>query len=132
MVVRALATLPEAAAAISPGLQDSDERVRAATIQALGRLRTQTSTQALVGALTDPSPFNRAEAARLLADTGGDVAVHLLPMLDDRDSLVRLTAAEGLARLGATEAIPDIERLARHTRDDEEKRFYQDLLERLR
>jgi HEAT repeat protein len=56
----------------------------------------------------------------------------LLALLDDRDPLVRLTSAEGLALLGAEEALPRIEQLAEATRDDDERAAYERAAARLR
>ncbi len=80
----------------------------------------------------DPSPFLRAEAARVLIGVGGQTASDaLLAALDDRDALVRVTAAEGVATLHLVEAIPSLERLAAGTRKDDERAAYQTALDRL-
>lgn len=135
LAIRALGALqhPGAADRILPALDDAEEPVRTEAIHALGRHRGTRSVQGLTRALDDPSPFLRAEAARLLAMTGvPGVEQPLLALLSDRDPLVRLTAAEGLALLGADQALPEIERLAESTRDDDERAAYERAAARLR
>jgi HEAT repeat protein len=133
LAIRAISALehPGAAQAILPALDDPEEPVRTEAIHALGRARGPASNPGLIRAMGDPSPFLRAEAARLLASSGEMVGDPLLAGLEDKDPLVRLTCAEGLALLGDERALPRLEELARSTRDSEQRAIYERAAARL-
>ena len=93
------------------------------------RSRQAGRVDALTTALSDPSPFNRAEAARLLGEAGRSDL--LLPLLADRDRLVRLAAADALAALGSPSAADALARAAERARDDEERAAMRRAVERV-
>ena len=121
--------------AIAPLAVDPAEPVRTELVLVLeerlgGEARVAPLARVLAG---DPSPFLRAEAGRVLIDIGGHEAGQaLLGALGDRDPLVRVTAAEGVASLHVAEAVPPLEKLVSSTRKDDEKAAYQAALDRLR
>lgn len=128
----ALVHLPGGGGAMAPALQDADETVRAAAIHALARIGDPAAMDLLASGVRDPSPFNRAEVARLLADQGAVASIPtLLPLLEDRDALVKLSAADALVRLGAAEALPRICKLGEAAKREEEKQIYMDMCRRL-
>lgn len=122
-------------AAVTPLAADPSEQVRTELVLLLeDRFRAPERVEPLAQVLNDdPSPFLRAEAGRVLIGIGGAEAGRaLLAALGDRDPLVRVTAAEGVASLHLAEAVPTLEELVGSTRKDDEKAAYQAALDKLR
>ncbi len=96
---------PDVLQAIADALRDDpnlDNRRSAA--RALGVLRGDAMSSALVEALGDPAL--REEIFRVFAKLGRpEYAIHVLPHLDDRDSHTRQRAIETVGRLRAREAV---------------------------
>jgi len=83
-------------------ITDESDRLRAAALSALHRLRPDTDTaQHMLTALEDPSPAVRRVAAQCLSE-GPDAAVQqrLVMLLQEEDLEVRLIATETLGRSG--------------------------------
>jgi HEAT repeat protein len=120
LAVRALGWIdpPGLFALLAPAQSDAVESVRAEVLFAVQRSRQPERIDALRTALGDVSPFVRAEAARLLGEAG--LSEPLVPLLADRDRLVRLAAADALAALGSPGAAEALTRAAERARDDEE------------
>jgi HEAT repeat protein len=82
--------------AITPSAADPAEQVRTEVLLVLdNQMRGAARASVLAQMLADdPSPFLRAEAARVLVTVGGETAEQSLALaLEDRDSLVRLAAS---------------------------------------
>lgn len=94
---------------------DVDAEVREAASYALGYLQDPRSFNALLEALRDvnQSPLVRGMAAEQLASFSRFPAIpSLIVALHDPSAEVRFWAAYALGALGASEALPDLERLA--------------------
>ena len=86
--------------------KDDHPGVRLAAVEALGRIESGASIDALVGALADADQYVRAEAVRILARTGDDRLVEEgLTLLADEAAGARLAGAELLGQLDATQAV---------------------------
>jgi HEAT repeat protein len=91
-----------------------DEAVEEEVLTALTllSLREPTIEPSLVKALTDPSPARRAAAAYVLGHVGTTKQVDLVvPLLDDRQPIVRLRAAQGLLAARNKAALPSFVKL---------------------
>ena len=113
-----------------PMLDDPEERVRVEVLTNAARF--DAPYELLVEALDDPSPFVRAEAVRLLtlgADARAPAAIR--PLLGDKDTLVRIQAAEGALALYDVGAIDALDKLVRKTRDEAEREVYERALQGL-
>lgn len=95
------------------GLGHPDFRLRAVAAEAIGQLGRDDAARALLPALKDPAAEVRWTAARALGRVGNPaVAEPLVALFGDADSRVRAATATALADLGATGAIPVLERRA--------------------
>ena len=97
----------EAEAALVGALQHQDERVRRVVAQALTRLGTPGAVAALRGALVDPSPLVRVQAAGGLARRkGARSATTLTRALENEGNPeVQLAVIAALGRLGTPDAV---------------------------
>jgi HEAT repeat protein len=84
-------------------LRDPVERVRQAALIVLGRIGTRESHQALVSALTDPSPQVRATAADALVQIGKSVIPVVHHELDSPDPQLRKMVTVILSRINPRE-----------------------------
>lgn len=124
--VRALAwtAAPGTAEWLIPVLDDPEEQVRVEVLTHAGRI--DAPFELLVEALDDPSPFVRAEAVRLLAE-GADARTPeaVRPLLQDKDPLVRIQAAEAAVALMDILAKDELRRLVKKTKNDDERAVYE-------
>ena len=97
----------EAEAALVGALQHQDERVRRVVAQALTRLGTPGAVVALRGALVDPSPLVRVQAAGGLARRKGARSANTLTraLETEGDPEVQLAVIAALGRLGTPDAV---------------------------
>ncbi len=106
-------------------LNDNDPGVRKIAAHALGEIRTPKATEALIAALGDSTADVRWNAAATLAAQGSDAGLRVLLEMVDRDKVaavseiqagqieeVILAGIEGLSRVGGSEAVEAIGRLA--------------------
>jgi HEAT repeat protein len=106
--------------AIATGVADPNVGARRAAIDALETLGAEASpaVPALVGALSDPDPFVRWSAIRVLGRMGPDEITKIVPgligALTDSDLDVRVAAARTLGQFGpaAQEAVPALTKAA--------------------
>jgi len=91
----------------SPSIRDllhaDRHNIRLAALRALARLQDpQAADEVRALCLTDPNPFVRPEAVRVLSSLLGiDAVPTLVTLVDDTNAMVRAAAAVELARLGA-------------------------------
>jgi HEAT repeat protein len=93
---------PDALDALEPVtglLVDKDVRLRAQAAQTVAEMgpAAREAAPRLAKALRDPDGLVRAWAAYALHEIGPEMAVHVLPVLKDRDPAVRLSAVQALA-----------------------------------
>jgi HEAT repeat protein len=91
------------AAAMQPLLHDPVERIRQAALTILGRVGSQDTHTALVGALSDTSPEVRATAVETLVHLGKAIVPTIHPHLNSNDARLRKMAAVILARISPRE-----------------------------
>jgi HEAT repeat protein len=96
---------------VSGGTRDGDAEVRAAALEALGRLATPGDTvfqRLATSALADPAPLVREHAAYLAAAVGAsaDGIVALERAADDSIPLVRRAAVDALGQLARRRPVP--------------------------
>jgi HEAT repeat protein/ATP/ADP translocase len=84
-------------------LRDPIERVRQAALIVLGCMGTRDSHQAMVDALTDPSPQVRATAVDALVQVGKSIIPIVHPKLESPDPQLRKMAAVTLSRVNPRE-----------------------------
>lgn len=88
---------------------------RAIACRFLGLLKDPRATPLIIGALEDPSPNVRSNAAHGLAATKAPAAISpLLRCLDDADTEAACSAATTLGRMKATEATASLVLMAKH------------------
>ncbi len=106
---------PEAVGAALELARDPSDHVRAAAVEALGRLGLPRAVPSLVErALRDPTPFVRAQAAASLGQMGAESAVDALAAaLDDPSYDARLRAVEAIEALRPKDLLP-LERALRN------------------
>lgn len=101
---------PDATEALIHQVQDHPDLVDEEIIEALGELREVASVPVLKGLLQSPRSFIRRSAAKAIAKIGGPEAVIALRWAASRaeDLDLRRAALQGLRRLQATEAEPEV------------------------
>ncbi|NTW29002.1 MAG: HEAT repeat domain-containing protein [Coriobacteriia bacterium] len=110
---------PEVLPLLERTLRHPDARVRRETIRALSGIPDRVSTNLLVLALSDADGSNVQLAARFIGASGASSAVGALEAVargegsGNRENGPRIEAIDALGRLGATEAVPTLEHLAR-------------------
>jgi len=96
----------EQAGVLSRFLNDSDNRVRSNTIEALEFLKVEESIPSLFSALSDPDNRIRAAAAKALQGFGEEkVFTELKKMLDSHEEWMKGSAIYALSHIQAGEAI---------------------------
>jgi HEAT repeat protein len=108
-----------AAGAVRAGLSDPDVQVRQAAAEALLLLGPLPTDLPPLSALLK-EPVGREAAARALGRLGPaakEAVPRLTDLLDDRDSRVRIAAAEALGMIGAPAALPAVPKLREVMRD---------------
>jgi HEAT repeat protein len=110
---------PQALQYLERSLGHADARVRRETIRAIAGIRDALSGQLLTAALTDDDAGNVQLAARYLGSMRLRSAVTALQEVargdgrGNRDVETRIDAIEALGRIGAAEAVPVLETIAR-------------------
>jgi HEAT repeat protein len=97
--------LPEATDALVAALEDPEGEVRAAVLAALGSAGASPALLEVSSRLRDPVPEVRLQALRelrKLSPYSKGLAVHLEPLLDDPDAMVRANAAAVLLGLAVS------------------------------
>jgi len=90
--------------ALEPALASDNYRVRGATVEKLGRYRTDRAIALLLHALKDPRKQVRARAVQALGRVGSrDTFDPLAAALQDRTATVRKQAVEAIGRLGGAD-----------------------------
>jgi HEAT repeat protein len=113
-------------------MTDREIAVRNEVLLALKPLPCPQKRTILLTALDDSAGPHRAAALRQLAlDDADEVGAAVLNRLDDRDTLVRITAAETLARLGYTHGLDALKKRSRKAKDDDERAYYDAAIARL-
>lgn len=98
----------DAGPAVSAALVHRDSVTRAAALRFVG-LMSPDGTGAVVEALSDPSPFVRAEAVRVVSATMEDrAAPYVAAALKDARAQVRLAAVRSVIALELTDYLPDM------------------------
>lgn len=100
---------------LAEAVKDDDlYTIRLTAITALGNLRDPSSTNTLIGALSDPSPAVRVAAANALGVIGDRKATQaLLPLLHDRhNEQARAVAIKALGKLKDPAALADLLEIA--------------------
>ena len=124
--------LPDLAEKFEDIATDPTISVRNEILLALESLPTAQKQKLLLQALEDPIGPHRAAAIRQLA-TGeaSTVGPDITKRLDDRDALVRISAAEALRQLGYTASLDSLRKRARKTKDEDERAYYLTAITRL-
>jgi HEAT repeat protein len=110
---------PTIIGAMERTLRHSEPRVRRETIRALSMVQDRMAIEMLIAALGDEDAHNVQLAARYLGLRGMRNAVPALEAVakgegrGNRDNGPRVEAIEALGRMGATEALPTLQTLAR-------------------
>lgn len=99
---------------IEAAYADSDEKMRASAIYAMGRACDERWLPIIIDELESESPELRFEAARAAGFLGnGRALVPLITLLDDDDLEVRLAAIDALGQIGGDVARKALQRCAR-------------------
>jgi HEAT repeat protein len=89
-------------------LKDADEDVRVGAVRSLAILGDPRALPFLIGQFSDSSSAIRSAAADSTAEFGDTSLAVLLSALADRQTLVRITAAEALGKLAHIKAVPSL------------------------
>lgn len=100
----------------SSALNHRDEKIRAATVALLGKLRNRTLKRVFLGRLKDPDPRVRANALEGLAGvcSGRELARILVRFVRDPNNRVRANALLLLLKLGVRQAEEQLIQMAQH------------------
>ena len=127
LAVRGLARLqlPHLADTLAPLLDDPSTAVRNELLLALEPVDIKSKQALLLDVLQDAVGPNRASATRQLAEgEPSKVGPAITKLLEDRDVLVRITAAEALGQLGYKPSLAALEKRARRTKNEDERAYY--------
>jgi HEAT repeat protein len=95
-------SIPEAEAALTRGVGDSDALVRASCIRALAQAKATSALTTIAESLRDPEPDVRFEAVTALSaltNASGDLIYQISSLLEDQDIRVRTRTASILLRI---------------------------------
>lgn len=123
----------EAQAEIGRAYAHDELSMRESAVLAMGRSMRPTWFPYIERELKSPSPALRYEAARAVGELGEDgrpLLTALLPLVDDEDSEISLSAIWALGQVGGSSAKRVLERLAR-SQDDARRQAARDALDEL-
>ncbi|MBI4279477.1 MAG: HEAT repeat domain-containing protein [Armatimonadetes bacterium] len=111
--------VPEVLPCLATALKHPEYRVRREVVEALARIRTPEAQEVLLEGLQDPDPrIKQAVLLRINGERPSQAVSSILQIVLHSDPLyrtldVKKAAIRTLARIGATEAVPYLERIAR-------------------
>jgi len=124
--------LPDLAERLKLVAADPAITVRNELLLALESVPAHEKQGLLLQALEDAIAPHRAAAIRQLSSGEAEVVgPAITKRLDDRDTLVRISAAETLAQLGYTASLAPLQKRARKTKDEDERAYYLTAIARL-
>jgi HEAT repeat protein len=97
-------SIPEAEAALTRGIDDSDALVRASCIRALAQAKATSALTKIGESLRDPEPDVRFEAVTALSaltNPSGDLIYQISSLLEDKDIRVRTRSASIVLRISS-------------------------------
>jgi len=102
-------------------LNDSEEFVREAAVNALGQIGDARAVTPLIARLNDKEKFVRTASVKALVQIGNTrIAEPLIALLDDSSELVRKSAVIALGKIGNTSAIEPLMEIVNHRRTNKE------------
>lgn len=111
--------MPDVAEALQIALRDEERDVRAAAARALGSIKGENPSIALIAAATRENEHwsVRAAAIRAMGNRGNRVFLNTINLaLDDKDDSVRIAAIHALAQLEGLKAVPRLVLIAQRDR----------------
>jgi HEAT repeat protein len=124
--------LPDLAEKLKRVAADPAITVRNELLLALESVPAHEKQALLLQALEDPIAPHRAAAIRQMSSGEAEAAgPAITKCLDDRDTLVRISAAEALTQLGYTASLDSLRKRARKTKNEDERAYYLTAIARL-